>query len=115
MTGQPEWQRAWKDLRRRTVLLAASVISLPGSAVLVLVMRSLGWGYMASDRFIVLAGMEMLAMMLASAVFHSFPCPRCHRRFFFKGIFANSFARRCLHCGLRKGADPPSEPAGSQG
>jgi hypothetical protein len=32
-----------------------------------------------------------------------FRCPRCDARFFWTW-YLNTFARRCLHCGLRRGA-----------
>jgi len=35
-----------------------------------------------------------------------FPCPRCGKWFFAKWWYHNSWARRCVHCGLPKWADP---------
>src|SRR5581483_4668326 len=35
-----------------------------------------------------------------------FPCPRCGKPFFEKWWYYNSAARRCVHCGLPKYADP---------
>jgi hypothetical protein len=35
-----------------------------------------------------------------------FRCPRCGERYFHKWWFHNSFARRCVHCGLPLWADP---------
>ena len=35
-----------------------------------------------------------------------YPCPRCGKWFFEKWWYHNSFARRCVHCGLPKYADP---------
>jgi hypothetical protein len=36
----------------------------------------------------------------------AFTCPRCGHTFFHRGWFTNGFARKCLHCGLRKWAEP---------
>jgi len=40
-----------------------------------------------------------------------FKCPRCGRQFFATWWYHNGFARRCVHCGLRKWAknDSPEE------
>jgi hypothetical protein len=35
-----------------------------------------------------------------------FPCPRCGKWFFAKWWYHNNFARKCVHCGLPKWADP---------
>src|SRR5689334_811763 len=35
-----------------------------------------------------------------------FPCPRCGKWFFAKWWYHNTFARRCVYCGLPKYADP---------
>ena len=32
-------------------------------------------------------------------------CPRCHKRFYFKWWYGNTFTTKCVHCGFR-----PSEP-----
>jgi hypothetical protein len=35
-----------------------------------------------------------------------FSCPRCGKPFFHTWWYHNGFARRCVHCGLPKWADP---------
>ncbi len=32
------------------------------------------------------------------------PCPRCHRRFYFKWWYGNTFTTKCVHCGFRPGS-----------
>jgi hypothetical protein len=34
----------------------------------------------------------------------TFPCPRCEERFGATRSYHNPFARKCVHCGLPKGA-----------
>lgn len=31
------------------------------------------------------------------------PCPRCHKRFYFKWWYGNTFTTKCVHCGFRPG------------
>lgn len=42
----------------------------------------------------------------------NFRCPRCDRPFFRAQWYHNSFARKCVHCGLPKYSTEPG-PAGS--
>ena len=37
-------------------------------------------------------------------------CPRCGKRFFTKGWFTNTWAKRCMHCGLPKWSEPDAAP-----
>jgi hypothetical protein len=39
-----------------------------------------------------------------------FLCPRCGQEFFSRDGFGNTFARKCLHCGLPKWAEPAASP-----
>jgi|ERR1035441_1744215 hypothetical protein len=43
--------------------------------------------------------------LIAGNLFIRFPCPRCGKPFFSKWWYYNSFARRCVHCGLKKYAE----------
>ena len=54
----------------------------------------------------VLAFMWMAFAVVAGNIALRFPCPRCANWFFAKWWYYNSFARRCVHCGLAKYADP---------
>src|SRR6476469_6301279 len=48
----------------------------------------------------------MVFFLVAGNVVLRFPCPRCGKPFFAKWWYHNSLARRCVHCGLPKYADP---------
>lgn len=47
--------------------------------------------------------------VVAGNLFLRFPCPRCGKPFFAKWWYYNGFARRCVHCGLRKYAQIGAE------
>jgi predicted RNA-binding Zn-ribbon protein involved in translation (DUF1610 family) len=51
----------------------------------------------------------MVFFVVAGNLVVRFPCPRCGKWFFAKWWYRNSFARRCVHCGLPKWADPPMD------
>jgi len=48
----------------------------------------------------------MVFFVIAGNLSLRFPCPRCGKWFFEKWWYYNTFARRCVHCGLPKYADP---------
>jgi hypothetical protein len=58
--------------------------------------------------FIVAVGW-MVFFLAASFRCQSFRCPRCGKWFFAKWWYHNSFARRCVHCGLPKYASPETD------
>ncbi|MFP2928432.1 hypothetical protein ACLESO_25200 [Pyxidicoccus sp. 3LG] len=101
-----DYQMAWRALRKRTYMLVVSTIAWPAIMVAVLMIQSLGWGRLGQTGFAWLAGGVFLAIAYSSVMYGTFRCPRCHHPFFRNGLSANSFARRCLHCGLPKWADP---------
>ena len=56
----------------------------------------------------VLAFVWMAFLVIAGNLSLGFPCPRCGKSFFAKWWYHNGFARRCVHCGLPKYAEPTS-------
>ena len=49
----------------------------------------------------------MLWFLIANIRIGLWPCPRCSRPYFTRGLWiANILANRCYYCGLRKWADP---------
>lgn len=42
----------------------------------------------------------VLFFILVNISYGSSTCPRCHKKFFYS-TYANPFANKCLHCGLR--------------
>jgi predicted RNA-binding Zn-ribbon protein involved in translation (DUF1610 family) len=55
-----------------------------------------------ADLFFPVAISWMVAIWIASYRSGSFRCPRCGEPFYYRGSYRNGFARRCLHCGLKK-------------
>jgi hypothetical protein len=91
---------AWSDYqRRRRQAWIAFLGYIPGVFVLGvplgLLFRS-GWPFQA-----VAIGWLALSAVTSYRM-GSFPCPRCHKPFFRTWWYHNSFARRCVHCGLPK-------------
>lgn len=99
----------WIDLTRRIWADVASKL-----ATVCLVMLAVGLGL---DALMVPA----VVVGLCSIAFHhyllAFRCPRCRKRFAFGGFLVPDLTvfvppRKCLHCGLKRGADfKPSEAA----
>src|SRR5579859_3043756 len=51
--------------------------------------------------FVVAVGW-MFALAFAGVALKTFPCPRCGKHFFRSLDYHNTFARKCVHCGLPK-------------
>lgn len=51
-------------------------------------------------------GAWMLPLLYANWRANNFRCPRCNQYFFRTLWYYNGFARKCVHCGLPKWADP---------
>ena len=47
----------------------------------------------------------MFALAFAGIALKTFPCPRCGKHFFRSWRYHNTFARKCVHCGLPKWAE----------
>ena len=54
----------------------------------------------------VLAFAWMVFIVIVGNICLRFSCPKCGKAFFAKCWYYNSFAQRCLHCGLPKYANP---------
>ena len=101
MTTQTD---AWQEYRkRRNVVLFAFVGYVP--VVFVVALLSMRLFSTFTPAFI-LAFAWMVFFAIAGNVFVRFPCPRCGKPFFAKWWYYNTFARRCVHCGLPKYGDP---------
>ncbi len=100
----------WQEYRRRRNLtLFAFLGYMP--FVFVIAMAAERLLHSLTPGFVV-AGGWMIFFAVASLRCESFKCPRCKKWFFAKWWYHNSFARRCVHCGLAKYASPVSEDHG---
>jgi hypothetical protein len=68
---------------------------IPGVAFLATLLQQ-GLGYVALS--------WMAGLIIVAAWRISWSCPRCHRRFYFKRWYGNTFTTKCVHCGFRPGS-----------
>jgi hypothetical protein len=94
-----DYSVAWQDLKRRERIF--------GILFLTYIPAGLAIGVPLSKRvhsgwpFYVVSGMWMAAVAFSYLRYVWWRCPKCHERFFYKGLFSNPITRRCLHCGLK--------------
>jgi Zn ribbon nucleic-acid-binding protein len=111
MDSEADYSERWRELRRRRLIfwlwflgyvpaVAAIVVMLFFVIYLIGLPRS--W---IDPAFYIIAGAWMVAILLASYRAMAFLCPRCHQPFFRTWWYYNSFARKCVHCGLPKWAN----------
>lgn len=63
----------------------------------------LGWESTASGIARTIVALAwMISLVVTGNRAANFRCPRCGKHFFKTFWYYNSFARRCVHCGLRK-------------
>lgn len=98
---------AWVEYRRRwrangLAILLALVWMVPGSLIRSVLVRC-GWNDGAAF-FLAVALPALGTVFLAQLRVIRWPCPRCGRPFLATWYYSNSFARRCVHCGLPKWA-----------
>jgi len=96
-------QAAWDDYRRRAWRFwGAIALYLPVVGILSFFVNAI----VVHDVFflVIWIGVWIALIVPADRSVMSFPCPRCSRPFFGGDSFYNGFARRCVHCKLRKWA-----------
>src|SRR5712671_6191348 len=99
----PTYLAAWRDynVRKLAFLLAAAGAPLPllfigpVTSLLSVSEEAVKYGSI---------GVWLLAFAVLSARYIRFRCPRCGRIFGMKFPYRDAFAKRCLHCGLPRGA-----------
>ena len=95
----------WAEYRRRrrrclaAVLLLAVTMSLTAKALLGRPVGEILHTHPVEFILLVVVG-----LITGLAVFRlsNWRCPSCGKPYFLKGLNANHFTRRCLHCGLPK-------------
>ena len=90
--------RAWQDLRRRLVI--QSLLFFP------LFLR-IAWELKYPSGFSISSPLPLLwfALTIGAILWYNFfPCPRCRRPFFLTIGWRSILERKCVHCGLRRGA-----------
>jgi len=108
MIVETNYSAAWRDLKtRRLTLLALFLGYVPGVLAIIF---AIGLPLSALtgiklDYFIYpIAFTWMFGFAAAGLRLQMFRCPRCRRRFFATWWYVNTFARKCVHCGLPSNA-----------
>ena len=94
----------WDEYRRRRNLFWFAFFGYLPLVALVGVLSFRVFSTFAPAMIAAIAGVLVLVIAAQRAL--RFRCPRCGELFFKKWMDQNGFARRCLHCGLPKYADP---------
>jgi hypothetical protein len=96
-----EYEAQWTEYRRRRrVFWLIFVTYIPG---VFLIGVPLGNIFNSETPAVVTALMWMAAFAIAGWRTTYWRCPRCRKRFF-ATWYVNQFARKCVHCGLKKWA-----------
>lgn len=103
-----DYSDAWLEYRRRA--RARWLFPPLGMLALVGVGNLLGSGPVAEY----VVGALIVVWFVTASVLglraHWWRCPHCNERYFIGPVYANSLARRCLHCGLPKWAATAPAP-----
>jgi Zn ribbon nucleic-acid-binding protein len=109
--SEPDYSEQWRDLRRRRLIAwlwflgyVPGVAAIFATAYLLISLVGLPRAWI-DGAFYVIAGAWMVVAYLAGHRAMAFPCPRCKQPFFRTWWYFNSFARKCVHCGLPKWAN----------
>jgi hypothetical protein len=100
--GVTSYAPKWRDLRRRNLLFSLAYLAVPVGGIGAynfLPRTDLG----NTAVFIIFVTLFLMATGVG-AYRMSFLCPRCGNPFFEKGFWQNILARKCMHCGLPRGA-----------
>jgi len=108
MSNAFDFATAWEDYRRRRRWFYG--VWLGGFLVIALLLSILSKLRLDNLAFYILGPGWIIAFILAACRVQSFRCPRCQQRFFATSWYYNSFARRCVHCGLRKWSENDLHP-----
>jgi hypothetical protein len=102
--GLGQRDNVWSEYRkRRNLALFAFIGYIPAVALVAFVCIVSAISF--SPAFVA-AFLWAVFFVVAANLTMRFQCPRCGKPFFAKWWYHNVFARKCLHCGLRKYADP---------
>jgi uncharacterized membrane protein len=100
--GEMSYDENWRDLRTRIRLFW--FVWLSGVPLLAIIIAALEriFPKTADLAGVGLAIAWMVAFFVAGIYRQAFKCPRCGKRYFSRWLYHNPYARKCLHCGLRR-------------
>ena len=96
-----DYTSAWNDYRRRRRWYLG--VGLGGVAVMA-ILALFDNKSIEDSIFPVLFPIWMIVSLIAAIRLSRFKCPRCAHPYFATRFRARFLARRCVHCGLQKGA-----------
>ena len=105
LTSTDAYFEAWQHYRRTWWLcaLATPVLFCGGGLLTTYVLTT--WVFSDSGVAVLIGTLPwLIAVVLLNSHGMRWPCPRCGKPYFSATLYYNSFARRCLHCGLPKWA-----------
>jgi len=93
----------WRDLRTRIRLFWFAWLSGPSMLLIVTVLHLIfpklaNWNRTGVGLIV----MWMVTFVAAGIYRQAFRCPRCGKWYFSTWLYHNPYARKCLHCGLRR-------------
>ena len=98
------YRRQWQEYKRRNRIFWCVFLTYVPGVLLIGYPLSRLFG---SDTVIwVVAISWMVAFLIAQTYLSNWKCPRCGKRFLQRRWSTNTHARKCLHCGLPKWAQP---------
>jgi hypothetical protein len=102
-----DYAKSWQGYRKRRNLILFAFLGYVPAVGLIAALTI--WAFKSTTPAFVAAFGWMVFYAVAGIRFQQFKCPRCGKLFFAKWWYHNSFARRCVHCGLPKYADPTTQ------
>ena len=103
---ESSYRAQWLEYRRRNILFWTVWLTyIPG---VLLIGVPLSRMFHSNNVVFVVAVIWMVAFVITGNYRSFWKCPRCHKPFFHKWWYHNTFARKCVHCKLPKyaGFDP---------
>ena len=103
---------AWREHRRRARLFWALFLGYIPAVLVFGVAIGLLTDLVPERLMVPFAIGWIVVSVIAGNRVASFRCPRCGNSYYSRAFFANSFTRKCLHCGLPKWrTTEPAPPA----
>jgi hypothetical protein len=100
LLNMSNFDKEWGEYRKRRNLLLFAFL---GYVPIVSAFAFLSFKFFHTDVPAFVFAFGWMAFFLVAGIhLNCWPCPRCGKWFAAKWWYRNPFARRCVHCGLRK-------------
>jgi hypothetical protein len=109
MNVEGDYSAAWRDLNKRRLIAWGTFLGFAPGVFAMVFLIGLPLSSLTGIRldyfFYPIAILWMLMIWIVGQRVMTFRCPRCQQQFFAARWYYNGFARRCVHCKLRIGAN----------